>query len=173
MNFNVQFLSLIKISESLKLDPRRERPCRASSRFEEFLMREACSSSSATNCLMASSWEGEASAKYGPDDLLIGFYRYEDPAKREAMGLKDYFVKVIVQPSSLKILGAHIIGPYASSLIQELVTEMHMQARTRHVAQAMHIHPALSEVVQRACGNLMPPGEYRHLLTHHLGLPLG
>jgi dihydrolipoamide dehydrogenase len=32
---------------------------------------------------------------------------------------------------------------------------------------AMHIHPALSEVVQRAFGSLMSPKEYRHTLGHY------
>jgi len=32
---------------------------------------------------------------------------------------------------------------------------------------AMHIHPALSEVVQRAFGSIMSPKEYHHLLGHY------
>jgi dihydrolipoamide dehydrogenase len=37
---------------------------------------------------------------------------------------------------------------------------------------AMHIHPALTEVVQRAFQSLMPAEEYYHLLEHHYHLPL-
>ena len=40
------------------------------------------------------------------------------------MDLEDYFVKVIVEMKSDKILGAHIIGPQASVLIQEIINLM-------------------------------------------------
>jgi dihydrolipoamide dehydrogenase len=35
---------------------------------------------------------------------------------------------------------------------------------------AMHIHPALSEVVSRAFASLVPPKEYHHILEEHFGL---
>ena len=38
------------------------------------------------------------------------------------MDLKNYFVKVVVEQATEKILGTHIIGPQASVLIQEIVT---------------------------------------------------
>ncbi|MDH5702529.1 MAG: dihydrolipoyl dehydrogenase, partial [Candidatus Bathyarchaeota archaeon] len=69
--------------------------------------------------------EKEAIEKYGKNKVLIGIYRYEDTAKGEAMGVKDYFVKVIVEKETMKILGAHIIGPYASVLIQEIINLMY------------------------------------------------
>jgi hypothetical protein len=34
---------------------------------------------------------------------------------------------------------------------------------------AMHIHPGLSEVVERACQRLMLPAQYQHLLMHERG----
>jgi len=93
----------------------------------------------------------EAAKQYGDDHLLIGFERYEDTAKGEAMDLKDYFVKVILERDNLRILGAHVIGPYASALIQEIVNLMYTPDQSaRPMLDAMHIHPALSEVVQRA-----------------------
>jgi dihydrolipoamide dehydrogenase len=55
--------------------------------------------------------EEEALAKYGSDKVLIGFHKYEDTAKGEAMNVKDYFVKVIVEADTQRILGAHIVGP--------------------------------------------------------------
>ena len=39
--------------------------------------------------------EKDAVEKYGKDRILIGFYKYENTAKGEAMNAKDYFVKVI------------------------------------------------------------------------------
>ncbi len=116
--------------------------------------------------------EKEAIEKYGEDKLLIGFYRYEDTAKGEAMDAKDYFVKVIVERGAMKILGAHIIGPYASVLIHEIIPIMYTQEQsTKSIRDSMHIHPALSEVVDRACRSLMPPEHYHHILEHYYKLP--
>lgn len=116
--------------------------------------------------------EKEAVQQYGEDMILIGSHRYADTAKGEAMGIEDenYFVKVIVLKDSLKILGAHIVGPFASTLIQEVVNLMYVGGQSAQpVLQAMHIHPALSEVVQKAVDALAPPHVYHHVLEHHFG----
>ena len=118
--------------------------------------------------------EKEAVEKYGKDNVLIGFHKYADTAKGEAMGRKHDFVKVIVKRDNGKILGAHIIGPYASVLIQEIVNLMYTEKQSfEPLDEAMHIHPALSEVVARAFQSLMIPHQYHHYLEEHSGLPLG
>jgi len=110
--------------------------------------------------------EKEALEQYGKDNVLIGMQRYEDTAKGEAMDVKDYFVKVLVQKGTLKILGAHIIGPYASVLIQEIINLMYTQDQSaKPILNGMHIHPALNEVVERAFNNLMPPERYHQLVA--------
>jgi dihydrolipoamide dehydrogenase len=109
----------------------------------------------------------KAVEQYGEEGILIGFQRYEETAKGEAMGVKEYFVKVILLKDGYKILGAHIIGPYASVLIQEIINVMYTPNQSAEpILDAMHIHPALSEVVQRAFQSIMTPEEYRHLLEH-------
>ena len=114
--------------------------------------------------------EEEAKQKSGADAILIGFARYEDTAKGIAMGLKDYFVKVIVEKETMNILGAHIIGPHASVLIQEFVAVLSSPDPTINaITGTMHIHPALTEVIQQACGNLMTPEEYRHVIVEMPG----
>jgi len=117
--------------------------------------------------------EEEAMAKYGEDKVLIGIHRYQDTAKGEAMAVKDYFVKVIVERGTMKILGAHIIGPYASVLIQEIINLMYTVGQSAEpIIDGMHIHPALSEVVEKAFRSLMPPEHYHHLIEHHYELPI-
>jgi len=118
--------------------------------------------------------EREALAKYGENNILIGIARYQDTAKGTAMGIKDHFVKVIVKADDLEIMGAHIIGPYASVLIQEIVDIMYTQhERTvKPILSAMHIHPSLSEVVQRSVSSLMPPQQYHHVIAEHYGLSI-
>lgn len=113
--------------------------------------------------------EKEAIARYGEDKILIGLQRFEDTAKGEAMALKDFFVKVIVEKGTNKILGAHIIGPQASLLIQEIITLMYAPEQSANpITNGMHIHPALSEVVERAFYSFMSPTHYHHTLEEFL-----
>ncbi len=116
--------------------------------------------------------EKECVARHGENNILVGMARYEDTAKGMAMDIKDCFVKVIVKKDTLQILGAHIIGPYASALIQEIVNIMYTQhERTvKPILSAMHIHPALTEVVQRSVSSLMPLQQYHHLIAEHYDL---
>ncbi len=94
-------------------------------------------------------------------DIMIGYYGYENTAKGSAMELEDYFVKVIVEQESYRILGAHIIGPEASVLIQEIINLMYTDDQSAiPIFRGMHIHPSLSEVVDRAFSNL-------HIHEHH------
>jgi mycothione reductase len=118
--------------------------------------------------------EKEAVEQYGKEGILIGVHRYEDTAKGLAIGAKNYFVKLILERESRRILGAHIIGPEASVLIQEVINVMYTEHPTaKLVAKSMHIHPSLSEVVQRACTSLMIPEQYHHLMVDHYGFSFG
>ncbi len=99
----------------------------------------------------------EAEAKQQGYKILVGAALFRDTAMGAAMGMPDGFVKVIVEKDSGKILGGHIIGPEASILIQEIVNAMNTENRAYEpIIRAMHIHPAMPEVVQQAFGNLRP-----------------
>ena len=91
-------------------------------------------------------------------------YRYEDTARGGAMQAEG-FVKVIVDLEGA-ILGCHIIGPDAATLIQEVVVAMKAGSGTvRDIRESVHIHPALPEVVQRAfSGQFTRGGDSHH---HH------
>ncbi|MBN1328406.1 MAG: dihydrolipoyl dehydrogenase [Candidatus Heimdallarchaeota archaeon] len=112
--------------------------------------------------------EAEAIKKFSKAKILIGFQRFENTAKGTAMELKDFFVKIIVHKETMEILGAHIIGPQASVLIQEIINLMYTTEQSIvPIMMGIHIHPALSEVVERAGSNLMSVDEYHHLLNHY------
>jgi len=98
--------------------------------------------------------------------LYVGQADYSIAAKGFAMGNPASLVRVIVDAESKKILGASIVGPHAPILIQEIVNLMYTHDGTFYpMYQAMHIHPSLSEVVQRAFGRLAPiDGGHEH---HH------
>jgi mycothione reductase len=88
-------------------------------------------------------------------NILVGTATYKDTAMGAAMGFPEGFVKVIVEKETGKILGAHIIGPEAVVLIQEITNAIVTgNGDYGPIARGMHIHPALNEVVQNAFGNL-------------------
>ena len=105
-------------------------------------------------------------AKGSKRRLLVGSADYSIAAKGFAMGNPPSLIRVIVDADTQKILGASIIGPYAPILIQEIINLMYTQDGSyRPMFQAIHIHPALPEVVQRAFGRLAPiDGVHEH---HH------
>jgi dihydrolipoamide dehydrogenase len=86
--------------------------------------------------------------------ILVGSARYSDVAKGEAMMEYDGFTKAIVDKQSGKILGFHVIGPYAPMLIQEVINAMALEGNIASLAHGMHIHPALPELILRTLGNL-------------------
>jgi dihydrolipoamide dehydrogenase len=87
-------------------------------------------------------------------NIMVGKARYSDVAKGEAMAEIDSFAKTIYDKDEEKILGFHIIGPYASILIQEVINAMALGGKLGFVGQGMHIHPALPELILRTFGNL-------------------
>jgi dihydrolipoamide dehydrogenase len=109
--------------------------------------------------------EAEAVKIIGKQEVLVGRAMYTDVARGEAMMETEGFTKAIVHRKTGKVLGYHIIGPQASILIQEVVNAMAADGNIWSVANGMHIHPALSEVVLKAFGKLEPvDGEHHH---HH------
>jgi len=80
------------------------------------------------------------------------------PYTKSGMGLalqdNEGFVKILVDKKTRKILGCHILGTEASTLIHEVVVAMKANLTVDAISDAVHIHPALSEVVQRAVRNI-------------------
>jgi len=89
--------------------------------------------------------------------ILMGKAHYTDVAKGIAMMEDKGFAKVIVDKKSWKILGFHIVGPYAPILIQEVVDAMASGGSIQFIGEGMHIHPALSELVMAPFGRLREP----------------
>ncbi len=83
-------------------------------------------------------------------EYLIGQYEYKNTGMGAAMQEEDGFVKFLADYDG-KILGCHILGPEASTLIHEVLVTM--RARTGNIEdmlKTVHIHPSMSEVVERA-----------------------
>jgi mycothione reductase len=76
---------------------------------------------------------------------------YRDAAYGWALEDTTSFVKVLADPETRLLLGAHIIGPQASTLIQPLIQAMCLGNTADQVASGvLYIHPALTEVVEQA-----------------------
>lgn len=80
---------------------------------------------------------------------LAGRKKYIETAMGTALNDKEGFVKLLVDKKTRKILGCHIIGTDASTLIHEVIVAMKAKQKVDILEDAVHIHPALSEVVQR------------------------
>jgi mycothione reductase len=62
-----------------------------------------------------------------------------------------HFVKLLADPATGLLLGAHLIGPQASTLIQPLIQAMAFGLPAHEMARGQYwIHPALTEVVENA-----------------------
>ncbi|MGC9116418.1 MAG: dihydrolipoyl dehydrogenase [Conexivisphaera sp.] len=100
-------------------------------------------------------------------EYSVGYYLYKDTAKGLAMKDEHHFAKVIVEEGSDRLLGAHIIGPYASSMIHEAIVLMYTRDQSLLPAyRSMHIHPAVNEVLERAMFSLAPPEQWEDLREH-------
>ena len=76
---------------------------------------------------------------------------YGDTAYGWALEDTSSFVKVLADPVSRLLLGAHIIGPQAATLIQPLIQAMCLGNTIDEVASdVLYIHPALTEAVEQA-----------------------
>lgn len=93
-------------------------------------------------------------------EFRVGTYAYEETALGSTLNAEEGFAKVLAAPDG-EILGCHIIGPHASMLIHEVSTAVAVGATAEDIAETIHIHPALNEVVQGAftdCCNSLPTG---------------
>jgi mycothione reductase len=84
-------------------------------------------------------------------DYQKSIYPYIRTGMGEAIEDRDGFVKFLVSRNDKKILGCHIIGTDASTLIHEVLVAMKAgDGSVQSITKTIHIHPALSEVIARA-----------------------
>ena len=104
-----------------------------------------------TNPQIASVGATEADCREAGRDYVAGTARYADVAYGWALEDRTGFCKVLAERGSGRLLGAHLMGPQASTLIQPLVLAMTLGIDARTLARRPYwIHPALAEVVSNA-----------------------
>jgi dihydrolipoamide dehydrogenase len=79
-----------------------------------------------------------------------GKFPFTANGRARAMNATDGFVKILADARTDRVLGCHIIGPDAGSLIHEVVMAMEFGGSAEDVARAFHGHPTLNEAVKEA-----------------------
>ena len=71
-------------------------------------------------------------------------------SRARANDLTDGFVKILADAETDAVLGAHIIGADAGSLIHEIVTVIEFDGAAEDIARICHGHPTFNEAVKEA-----------------------
>jgi dihydrolipoamide dehydrogenase len=79
-----------------------------------------------------------------------GRFPFRANSRARCTGELDGFVKILADAESELILGAHIIGPDAGTMVHEIVAAMKFGATAEELGRMAHAHPTLSEAVREA-----------------------
>jgi len=79
-----------------------------------------------------------------------GQFPFLPNGRARSLGETSGFVKILAHANTDRIIGVHIIGPYASEMIAEAVVAMEFAASSEDIARIVHAHPSLSEVFHEA-----------------------
>jgi dihydrolipoamide dehydrogenase len=80
----------------------------------------------------------------------VGRFPFLAVGKAVATSEADGFVKVLSDPATGEILGAHIIGAEATELIAEFSLAMNLEATVEEIHGTIHPHPTFGEAVMEA-----------------------
>ncbi|HIM44985.1 MAG TPA: dihydrolipoyl dehydrogenase, partial [Alphaproteobacteria bacterium] len=83
-------------------------------------------------------------------DYTAGSFPFMANGRARAMSATDGFVKILADAQSDRILGVHIMGADAGTLIAEAVLAIELGASAEDLARTCHAHPTLSEAVKEA-----------------------
>ncbi|MGB8276537.1 MAG: dihydrolipoyl dehydrogenase [Methylovirgula sp.] len=80
----------------------------------------------------------------------VGKLPFSANGRARAMRATEGFVKFLADAVTDRVLGVHIIGPYAGELIAEAAVLMEFSGSSEDLARTCHAHPTLSEAVREA-----------------------
>ncbi len=95
----------------------------------------------------------EAQAVEKGYDVVVGKSQFIGSGKALTMGENHGLVKIVAEAGSGRVLGVHIVGPEASSLIGEAALAVKLAATVHDIADTIHAHPSLPETVMEAAEN--------------------
>ena len=99
---------------------------------------------------VASVGETEEELKKNGVDYKVGKFPFLANSRARSVGDTDGMVKLLACAKTDRILGAHIIGPDAGTLIGEVVAYMEFGGAAEDIARTCHAHPTLNEAIKEA-----------------------
>jgi dihydrolipoamide dehydrogenase len=99
---------------------------------------------------IASVGRSESDLKDEAHEYKSGLFNFKGNGRAHAIDQADGFVKIVADKKTDRVLGVHIIGPDAGSLIAECASAMEYGATSEDIYRTCHAHPTLSEAVKEA-----------------------
>lgn len=99
---------------------------------------------------IASVGSTERALKESGTDYKVGKFPFTASGKATTSGERDGFVKLLTDPVSDKILGAHLIGANVTEMLSGIVTARTMGATAKDIMGSIHPHPTMSEAIMEA-----------------------
>ncbi|WP_225771665.1 dihydrolipoyl dehydrogenase [Inquilinus sp. Marseille-Q2685] len=99
---------------------------------------------------VASVGRSEEELKQAGVAYKAGKFPFLANGRARAMNATDGFVKILADAKTDRVLGVHIIGAEAGTIIAECVLAMEFGASAEDIARTCHAHPTLNEVVKEA-----------------------
>jgi dihydrolipoamide dehydrogenase len=99
---------------------------------------------------VASVGRTEAELKAAGIAYRAGRFPFTANARARCNGFSEGFVKILAEPEGDRVLGVHIIGPDAGTMIAEAALAKEFGASAEDIARTCHAHPTLSEGVKEA-----------------------
>lgn len=90
-------------------------------------------------------------------EVAVGQSDYAEQGKPKALGETEGFVKLVTDADTGELLGGHIVGEQGAEIVHELALAMELGATAEDVADTIHIHPTLPEVINSAAGGVHKP----------------
>ncbi|WP_437895986.1 dihydrolipoyl dehydrogenase [Sorangium sp. So ce124] len=97
----------------------------------------------------------EAEAKAKGLEVSIGKFPFSVLGKAMAMNETEGFVKIVADKKTKQVLGVHIVGPEASTMISEASLSLEMAAFLEDLSLTIHPHPTLGESLMEAAAHAM------------------
>ncbi len=98
----------------------------------------------------ASIGKTEQELKEAGVDFKVGKFPFQANSRARANGQTEGFVKLLADAKTDRLLGAHILGNDAGTMIAELAIAMEFGASSEDIARTCHAHPTLNEAVKEA-----------------------
>ena len=99
---------------------------------------------------VASIGKTEEQLKEAGTAYKVGKFPFLANSRARSVGQTDGFVKILADAATDRVVGAHIIGPDAGSLIAEIGIAMEFGASSEDIARTCHAHPTLPEAIKEA-----------------------